>query len=221
VVSSFFLSLRGRSTFSVEMASKNLKIGVMMERVQFVDVMGIDILGNLDINYLLTSNIRGAEDFKSIAPTVKVFWISSSLEPTLLTSDVRIVPNATYDDAPRDLDILLIGGRTPEHSTGAVKFMKEAFPKTKHILTTCTGSEWLASSGVLDGKKVTTNRLFLSRARKQYPKTEWLDQRWVVDGNVWSSGGGASGKVAPSHQCLQANNQRHRYDCNICFGEFR
>lgn len=49
-------------------------------------------------------------------------------------------------------------------------------------------------AGVLDGRKVTTNRGALTGARMMYPKTEWLDQRWVVDGNLWTSGGAGAGK---------------------------
>lgn len=66
--------------------------------------------------------------------------------------------------------------------------------RTKNILTTCTGAMWLASSGVLDGKKATTNRMFLGMVAKMYPNVEWQDQRWVVDGKIWTSGGAFAGE---------------------------
>jgi transcriptional regulator GlxA family with amidase domain len=122
-------------------------------------------------------------------------YIPSTLEPTNMTPSVKVVPTITYDDAPRNLDILLIGGPMPSHRPAAAdKFMKEAVKETKNILTTCTGAMWLASSGVLDGKKATTNRLFLGMAKQMYPNVEWMDQRWVVDGSIWTSGGAFAGK---------------------------
>lgn len=76
----------------------------------------------------------------------------------------------------------------------ADKFLKEMWSKTKIVLTTCVGSLWLASSGVLNGKTCTTNRFALGLARQLYPDVEWLDQRWVIDGNLWTSGGAGAGK---------------------------
>lgn len=60
-------------------------------------------------------------------------------------------------------------------------------------MTTCIGSLWLASSGVSDGKSATTNRGALPLAKKLYPKVEWMDQRWVVDGKYWTAGGAGAG----------------------------
>jgi transcriptional regulator GlxA family with amidase domain len=68
--------------------------------------------------------------------------------------------------------------------------MKEAWNKTRVWMTTCVGSVWLGSTGLLEGKKVTTNRAFLGAAREMYPETEWVDRRWVVDGKEWHGGEG-------------------------------
>ena len=75
--------------------------------------------------------------------------------------------------------------------------MKEAFPRTKTVMTTCIGSIWLASSGVLKGMKATTNRGFLPMAKKMHPEIDWQDQRWVVDGKLWTSGDAGAGKHGP------------------------
>lgn len=72
--------------------------------------------------------------------------------------------------------------------------MREAVPRTKTVLTTCIGGLWLASTGLLDGKKATTNRGALEQAKKLYPNVEWLDQRWVVDGKFWTAGGAYAGE---------------------------
>jgi len=133
---------------------------------------------------------------------IEFLYISSSLETARTTPSVRITPTHTYETAPRDLDILLIGGPNPaHHPAGSREYLREAFEKTKVIFTVCTGSMWLASSGVLEGRKATTNRMFLPVAKQMYPGVEWLDQRWTVDededgrgAKLWTAGAASHGE---------------------------
>ena len=110
---------------------------------QLTDISGIDIIGNLSLEYvtMVSSMIEG--DFTQFAPEMEFFWPATTLETTETTPHLKVVPNCTYDDCPRDLDILLIGGPMPTHRpASADKFMKEAFPRTKVVMTTCIGSLW-------------------------------------------------------------------------------
>ena len=58
----------------------------------------------------------------------------------------------------------------------------------------------MARSGVLEGKKATTNRVMLGMAQKMFPGTEWVDRRWVVDegwfdgAEIWTAGGAGCGE---------------------------
>jgi transcriptional regulator GlxA family with amidase domain len=170
------------------------QIGVMMETIQFSDIAGLDILGNLSKDYLNAVADFIPPEFHEFAIDMVIHYISTDLNPASMTPSMRILPTVTYDDCPRDLDILLIGGPLPSHRPAAAdKFLKEAAEKTGTILTTCIGSMWLASAGVLDGKRATTNRGALEWARGLYPNVEWVDERWVSDGNIWTSGGAGAG----------------------------
>ena len=51
----------------------------------------------------------------------------------------------------------------------------------------------MASSGVLNGKKATTNRVTLDIAKRMYPEVDWQDERWTIDGKFWTAGGAAAG----------------------------
>ncbi|EFQ35997.1 DJ-1/PfpI family protein [Colletotrichum graminicola] len=177
----------------------------MLEAVQLGDIVGIDMFGNLSRKYYNKVKDYDPEFAQWADPPIEMdfFYISSTLAPAEMTPGLKFVPNVTYDDCPRDLDLVLIGGPMPDHRPpSADRFMKEAFPKTKVWLTTCTGSLWLASAGVLKGKIATTNRELLKFARETHPETEWLDKRWVVEekeyegegkGELWTAGGaGAS-----------------------------
>lgn len=192
-------------------SKKSIRIGVMLEAVQLSDIMGIDLFGNLSREYYNKVKDFDPEftEWEDHPVDIKFYFISSSLEPAEMTPGLKFVPNITYDDCPRDLDLVLIGGPLPSHRPPAAdRFMKEAYPKTKVWLTTCIGSPWLASAGVLKGKKCTTNREFLPFVRQVHPETEWLDQRWVVEekeyegeekGELWTGGGAGAGKTCSTH----------------------
>ncbi|KAH7353305.1 DJ-1/PfpI family protein [Plectosphaerella cucumerina] len=191
---------------------KSLRIGVMAESVQLADIMGIDIIGSFakpDADFAavfgdpaLAELVGKMGEFKDEFRDIEWFFISSSLEPAKSTCGFKWLPNVTYDDCPRDLDIVLTGGPLPTHRpAGADRFIREAWPKTRVWLTTCVGSMWVASTGVLDGKKATTNQQFLDMAKRDHPKVDWLTQRWVIQekeyegegaGEVWTGAGAAS-----------------------------
>lgn len=44
----------------------------------------------------------------------------------------------------------------------------------KHVLTVCTGSEILARTGILDGRKATTNKKAFNEVRAKHPGVEWV-----------------------------------------------
>ncbi|KAK3356468.1 class I glutamine amidotransferase-like protein [Lasiosphaeria hispida] len=193
---------------------KSLRIGVMLDEVQLSDVVGIDLFGNLSTTYLkdVLAMDNSLSVFQEHAIEIEFFYLSTTLEPTRVTPGLRYVPNMTYDDCPRDLDIVLTGGPILTHRpASAAKFIREAWPKTRVWLTTCVGAMWLADTGVLNGLKATTNRWFLEGAKKLLPRVEWLDQRWVVEekpfdgkgkGELWTAGGAGAGIDMIAQFCL-------------------
>ncbi|KAF9740010.1 hypothetical protein PMIN02_009640 [Paraphaeosphaeria minitans] len=192
-------------TISIPSASsKPLRIGVLYEEVQLTDLAGLDILGNMSsrVVNMVANLIPAMEQLKPYARDMEFLYISSSLEPAWATPDIFIRPTHTYDNAPRDLDIILLGGPDPHNVPEAsLTFLREASKQTTAILATCTGGMWLAKSRVLDGKKATTNRMLLDSARHIFPNVEWQDERWVsAEGHfegaqLWTAGGAKCGKL--------------------------
>ena len=47
---------------------------------------------------------------------------------------------------------------TPADAPYLVEYLKKSAPKTKYVLSVCTGSWFLAKAGVLEGQRATTNK---------------------------------------------------------------
>ncbi|KAG8157988.1 hypothetical protein KVR01_012260 [Diaporthe batatas] len=109
-----------------------------------------------------------------------------------------ILPTHTFSTAP-DLDVLVVPGgqgtraRSPAISE-AIGFIRERFDSLQYLITVCTGAGLAARSGVLDGRRATTNKLAWEETTALRPQVDWVHRaRWVNDGNIWTSSGISAG----------------------------
>jgi putative intracellular protease/amidase/GNAT superfamily N-acetyltransferase len=62
------------------------------------------------------------------------------------------------------------------------------------VLTVCTGSALFSKTGLLDGRKATSNKKLFSWAQAVNPNVRWRRQaRWVIDGKFYTSSGVTAG----------------------------
>lgn len=99
---------------------------------------------------------------------------------------------------PGPVDVLLvpggIGTRAAARDAELLEFVRRMQPRVEILASVCTGSGVLAASGVLDGRRATSNKLAFEWPRSVGPRVTWVPEaRWVVDGNVVTSGGVAAG----------------------------
>lgn len=73
-----------------------------------------------------------------------------------------------------------------------VAWVRDTGKRCQHVLSVCTGSFILQAAGFLDSRQATTHWKGLDAMRK-LPGVTTVEQRWVRDGNVWSSAGVSAG----------------------------
>lgn len=108
---------------------------------------------------------------------------------------LRTEADHSFADCP-DFDYMLIPGgfsafdemKNPE----LLGWVQERARSARHVLSVCTGSFILHAAGLLEGRKATTHWKALDRM-KELPGVTGVDQRWVRDGNIWSSAGVSAG----------------------------
>lgn len=156
---------------------------------------GPQTVGMVLYNGCTLLDFAGATQIFAFPPgnyTVK--WLASTMDPITTTEDVRVMPHATFEDAPA-IDILFVPGGGP--AVGAVMndptyldFIRDVAKKARFVGSVCTGAFILAAAGVFDGHEATTYwsqldnlRLFPDlRVPEGYP-------RYVISGNRFSGGG--------------------------------
>lgn len=97
-----------------------------------------------------------------------------------------------------ELDTLVVpggvGAREPALQQYAVPWMQRVAPKCRRVVSICTGSFLLASTGLLDGQKATTHWAFVEKFKDMFPDIRMQpDALYVDNGKFATSAGIASG----------------------------
>ncbi|KAL6804853.1 class I glutamine amidotransferase-like protein [Trichoderma sp. SZMC 28013] len=182
-----------------------LKYGVLI----YPGFQLIDVTGPVDIINVTSSHIPGVT-LDVIAETLDPVPTKPSSKPPaglpVFTTWQTLIPTHTFATAPLDLDVLIVPGGvanfSPEDVTKPnlelmrpmLDFIKERYPRLKHLITICTGSGIVSQTGLLDGKKATMFKGAWPIISKWREEVNWVSKaRWTRDGNIWTSSGVTSG----------------------------
>ncbi|MFK7895338.1 MAG: DJ-1/PfpI family protein [Myxococcota bacterium] len=81
-----------------------------------------------------------------------------------------------------------------QDNAAMLEFLRKAHGESELLMSVCNGAGILASAGVLDGRRATTNKIFFDTVRSRSEKTEWVESaRWVHDGDIATSSGVSAG----------------------------
>lgn len=90
--------------------------------------------------------------------------------------------------------------RAAANDTTLERFVRSRYDELQYLVSVCTGARVLAGSGVLNGKRATTNKSawgFVT-AKGIGENVSWVPSaRWTTDGKVWTSSGVTAGLFPP------------------------
>ncbi len=136
------------------------------------------------------------EVFGDCAPAVRPLLIGPVLEPMASAQGPRIIADVTFDKSPR-IDLLLIPGGHIEPQTrngDLLQWIRTRAEDAELVMTVCNGADLLAQTGLLDGRRATTNKALFRSISAAHPAVNWVPHaRWVEDGKYVTSSGISAG----------------------------
>lgn len=142
-------------------------------------------------------DVFGPVELFSMVPAVAVEFVGPRAEPVASSQGARVVADRAYPDL-RDPDIILVPGgagtRQLAHDKEFLAWLGEAGRRAALVASVCTGSALVAASGLLEGRRATSNKAAFTWVTGFGTTVEWQPHaRWVEDGDRWSSSGVAAG----------------------------
>jgi transcriptional regulator GlxA family with amidase domain len=152
--------------------------------ILFTDFETLDVFGPIEVLGRLTEHFN--PKFYSMDGGIVV----SSQKVRVETRQISELHSESY--------ILLIPGgigvRNLLKNGSFVNKMTELSKTAEYIMTVCTGSILFSKTGLLDGKRATSNKRVFSWTNKESPNVQWIKKaRWVRDGNIYTSSGVSAG----------------------------
>lgn len=132
------------------------------------------------------------------APTYQSLIIAEATGPVRTMSGLEIVATHSYREIVGGLDTLVVAGGTgcedASQDCELVEWVRSLAPKTRRIVSICSGAFILAAAGLLDRRRATTHWIYAERLAKAYPSID-VDASliFVRDGNIYTSGGITAG----------------------------
>lgn len=139
---------------------------------------------------------EGLPSGDSSAAVSEVMTLAATPGPVQAAKGLRVLPDVTFDDAPR-LDVLLVPGgegtRREENVPGLVAFIRKAAPGCRWVASVCTGAGLLQQAGLLENRRATTHWAHTAELESRGGVTVVKHTRYVRDGNVVTSAGVSAG----------------------------
>lgn len=127
----------------------------------------------------------------------EIITVAKTNAPVPSVHGQQIVVDKTIDQK-NDYDLLFIpGGDAALELAGdepVMEWIREASAHAERVMAVCTGTVLLGMTGVLDGRRATTNKRDFLETVPLAPNVDWVRQaRWVEDGKFFTSSGVSAG----------------------------
>jgi transcriptional regulator GlxA family with amidase domain len=122
----------------------------------------------------------------------ELFTVGETREPVTATAGLTIVPNHTFETAPRPKVIVV--GAQHGRSERLLTWLREASARAEVTMSVCTGAFVLGRAGLLKGKSATTHHEFLDDFARTFPDVALKrGVRFVENDRVATAAGLTSG----------------------------
>jgi transcriptional regulator GlxA family with amidase domain len=158
----------------------------------FPGVQSLDVTGPLEV-------FTGAGQLLGGAPgAYEVRTLSIDGRPLRTSSGLAIVPDGRFDQAPRDLDTLIVpGGSGTREAAGQealLRWIVHTSARARRTASVCTGAFLLAAAGLLDGRHATTHWAWADSLARRHPDVHVdPDPIYIRDREIWTSAGVSAG----------------------------
>lgn len=157
-----------------------MNVGVLLfDEFETLDVYGpVEILGRLTDLY-----------------SIQFYSLSGGL---INNKHGVVVQTKKLEEIKNGTGIFLIPGgygtRTEVNNTALIDLIKQIAEHSNYVFTVCTGTSLLAKTGLLDGRKATSNKRAFDWVVTTGTKVNWIKQaRWVADDKYYTSSGVSAG----------------------------
>lgn len=155
------------------------------EKIAFLIYPAFTALDMVGPHYMLT-NLMGAT----------TYLVAKTKDPVASDTKLTFIPDVTFDDCPKDLDILCVPGGTTGtlaamEDEATIAFLKDRGSRAKFVTSVCTGSLVLGAAGLLKGYKATSH--WVARDLLRELGAEPVDARIVRDRNRITGAGVTAG----------------------------
>lgn len=128
---------------------------------------------------------------------IELVTVAKGADPVPSRHGQRIMVDRQLADKD-DYDLLFIPGGDSAlglaPDTQVMDWIRRCSDGADRVMAVCTGTVLLGMTGVLDGRKATTNKLDFTSTVHLAPNVEWVKQaRWVQDGKFFTSSGVSAG----------------------------
>jgi len=130
-----------------------------------------------------------------------VYTVAEHGAPVQAIGNLSINPSYSIADCPKP-DLLVVpggwGARKEMQNETITSWIREASKDAELVLSVCTGALLLAKANLLDGLKLTTNRLAVDELRAVMPASAEIveEARYVDNGKIVLSAGVSAGMDA-------------------------
>lgn len=155
----------------------------------------------MDINILLFDGFETLDAFGPVEILSKVEEYELNYYSidggTVVSAQNTSIITKSIKDVCKEGVLVVPGGRgtrTLVNDISFIEMLKNVSEQSCYCLSVCTGSALLAATGLLNGRKATSNKKAFDWVTSVNPNVDWIrNARWVVDGKYYTSSGVSAG----------------------------